>query len=122
YRMGVELRPADVDEEQSEWDRQRGPQRPQNDRRLVADERALQVRHPADVGHRSGRSGLPEAVREQLFDRLLAGIVDLARAGACEVRMGDLRHALRLPARSLPAEPGFLLFIEDVQRFVAQLR
>src|SRR3954462_15282451 len=77
----------------------------------------------SDIGHRTSDVGrrLLETVFEQLLDRPLAGLVDLARAGASEVRVRDRRHALLAPLRTLPAEPAVLLFVEHAQRLVTEL-
>jgi hypothetical protein len=44
-------------EEEAERDWQRGAQHAQNDWRLIVDDAKLQVRHPADIGHRFRQYG-----------------------------------------------------------------
>ena len=65
-----------------------------------------------------------ERLREQILDGPLAVVVDLARAGAGEVRMRDDGRVLRaaLPVAAGPFEPAVLLLVEDEQRLVTQLR
>src|SRR5688572_7734857 len=74
------------------------------------------------VGPSQPRRSLLERVGEQGLDRLLAVLVNLARPGAGEMGVRDLRHALRPPVVTGPAEPAVLLLVEHAQRLVAQLR
>ena len=81
------------------------------------------VVRPASPGLRI-HCHLLERPREQILDRFLAVVVDLPRARAGEVRMGDHRRLGTgwRPVSAGPAEPRVLVLIEHEQRLVAQLR